>query len=248
MCTVTLIPTPGGYRLATNRDERRSRPRAARPMVRGGGGVRMVWPLDPAGGGTWVSVNDLGVTLTILNLNEAGLPPAPPAGDRRSRGLVIPPLADAPDAGAALSRLEAMDLSSHAWFRLVGIDAGGGFVARWDRVGLTSEPLDGSPVCLASSGLGDDLVRVRLPLFEGMVVASGATPASQDAFHGHRWEDRPERSVRMSRRGARTVSTTVVEVDGGAVRMSYRDDDGWAPAVALERRGAAHAAGSGARG
>ncbi len=246
MCTVSVIPTPWGYRLATNRDESRSRPLAERPSVRRAGEGRAIWPVDPSGGGTWVSASDRGLTLAILNLNEPGLPALPPAEAQRSRGLVIPGLAGAPGARAARVRLGEMDLWPFAAFRLMGVDPEGGFVARWDRRGLSFAELDGSPVCLASSGLGDEVVRERLPLFESLVVAGGPTVERQDAFHGHTWDDRPERSVMMSRAEARTVSTTVVEMREDRVVMRYRDDAGWAPAVEVARPRAGRAAGSGA--
>jgi hypothetical protein len=43
----------------------------------------------------------------------------------------------------------------------------------------------------------------------------------QARFHAHRWPQRPELSVRMARRGARTVSRSVVDVDPAAIRFEY---------------------------
>jgi len=76
-------------------------------------------------------------------------------------------------------------------------------------------------VCLVSSGLGDTLVRPRLELFDQEVLNPGVTPARQDAYHAHRWPDRPEISVAMERAAARTVSRTIVEVVPARVTMRY---------------------------
>jgi hypothetical protein len=55
-----------------------------------------------------------------------------------------------------------------------------------------------------------------------MTMATGDPAAQQDAFHAHRWRDRPAVSVHMSRPDACTVSTTIVEVTTGEVRMTYQ--------------------------
>ena len=57
-----------------------------------------------------------------------------------------------------------------------------------------------------------------------MVVALAATEAQverQQAFHAHRWPDRPEVSVLMTRRDARTVSRTAIEVTEARVSLRY---------------------------
>ncbi len=84
--------------------------------------------------------------------------------------------------------------------------------ASWDRTDLLITRHHAAPLCLASSGLGDHLVQSRLPLFDGMVLAAGATPEAQDLFHHHTWPDRPELSVMMHRAEARTVSVTTLEI------------------------------------
>ncbi len=77
-----------------------------------------------------------------------------------------------------------------------------------------------------SSGLGDHVVEPpRRALFTRMFA--GAAPddfaAIQDAFHRHRWPDRPHLSVDMDRADAETVSLTVIELDDVSVTMRYVD-------------------------
>jgi hypothetical protein len=168
--------------------------------------------MDLEGGGTWIAASDRGLCLCLLNLNLDPAPELPRRG--RSRGLVIPELIDSADPRVALNRLSGLDLGRFAPFRLVAIGSDRGIgEARWDRDDLSVTWHSGAPICFASSGLGDDLVLPRLDLFEEMVVASGAAPGRQDAFHRHRWPGRPEISVLMSREDARTVSLTTLEVD-----------------------------------
>lgn len=222
MCTVSVIASGSGYRLVTNRDEQRTRPRAEAPAWRDDP-VRAIWPRDPGGGGTWVAAAESGLTLCLLNVN---IPPNGRAEPVRSRGGLIPALLDSRDPGEVMARVRGMDLSPYAPFRLVAVGPGPVVHdARWDGLALcVSEHLSGGawrPVCWASSGLGDELVEPRLPLFE-QVVCRDPTPAAQDAFHRHRWADRPEISVLMSRADARTVSIAAIEV-GDGVEMSYEE-------------------------
>lgn len=240
MCTLTLIPTECGFRLVTNRDESRQRPRALAPALREASGCRAVWPVDPRGGGTWVAATDAGLALSILNYNPApaGELPVPPRA--QSRGAIIPAIIGAGASSEAITALASLDLERFLPFRLVAADREAIAVGRWDGEALSVERRALAPSCFVSSGLGDALVAPRLELFDRWMAERGATAEAQDAFHEHQWPDRTEISVRMSRPDARTVSTTTVEVDGNAgaaasVRMGHRDDDGetWVEAPAL---------------
>lgn len=233
MCTTSIIALDGrtpGYRLVFNRDELRSREAASPPLWRRvgalsgpGGVVRAIWPKDTAAGGTWIAATERGLTLCLLNLNLEPPPshPAPhPAGERISRGLLIPKLVVEKDAESVMGALGRRKLERFAPFRLMAVEAGEDgprmWEARWDGVVLTTLPPRVGPMCFVSSGLGDSRVRARLALFEERVLRVGPTAGVQDEFHRHRWADRPEISVVMGREGARTVSITTVEVTARA--------------------------------
>jgi len=238
VCTVSIIETPSGYRMAHSRDEQRSRRPGEPPAVRINGGVRVVSPRDPDAGGTWLAAREDGLTLAIMNVNPGG---GAPRGER-SRGLIVRDLAESipseprgPDIAGAVGAIEP---SLYSPFRLVAVWLG---VDTQDPVraaawawrgarGLEREDAD-LPACWATSGLGDSVVRARLPLFDEM-VAPDPTPASQDAFHRHRWPDRGPESVLMSRPDARTVSISTVETaraetgtsaGPASVRMTYTE-------------------------
>lgn len=230
MCTVSVIALrAGGFRLVTNRDESPDRPAALPPAWRDlpGSGTRAVWPTDPAGGGTWVGAVAGGLVLTLLNVNDPEAP-SPDPGRRTSRGTLIPALLALPDAPSAMEGLAGLELERFEPFRLVAAgpaEAGGVRILEraWDGSRLGAAVEHGAPACFASSGLGDDLVRPRLELFREMLAPDPTDPSAQEAFHAHRWPDRPEISVMMSRPGARTVSVTRVEVvgEGPAVRLMH---------------------------
>jgi Transport and Golgi organisation 2 len=223
MCTVTVIPLghAGGFRVACNRDERRTRPPARPPEVRGFGPRRGVMPVDPEAGGTWVAANDAGLVLTLLNYNTT--PPARPAAPA-SRGLIIPSLLECETAEEAAGRGADLVVSEFQPFRLVMLDRNGCAELTSDgrELALCRHSLKAGPLLFTSSGLGDDLVAgPRRELFF-RTMANAPDAAGQDAFHRHRWPGRPEVSVCMSRGDASTVSFTVVELVDRGVTMFYR--------------------------
>jgi uncharacterized protein with NRDE domain len=195
------------------------------------GGVRALWPVDPDGGGTWIGVNDRGVAASLLNVNPAHADHSGASG-LASRGAIIPAIIDVSRAADAIKRLGGLDLACFRPFRVVIADVRSIFEAAWDRRTLRVERRPLAPACFVSSGLGDARALPRLDLWREWLRIGRPNEDLQDAFHRHQWADRPEISVRMSRADARTVSTTVVEVRGGALAarrpgaivMRYTDD------------------------
>lgn len=233
-----------GFRLVTNRDELRSRPPAVDPEWHDFAPTstnlsahptrpnRAIYPIDPAGGGTWVGGSTSGLVLCLLNGNPIPPCPLPPPHLLTSRGVIIPRLFSLAGSSRsvfeALKHLHTFDLNRFAPFRLVAVAPSDdpelqGFVAVeacWDRAELTTREHPPGPACFVSSGLGDPLVKPRITLFNELVRAAcvplADLPTEQDRFHRHTWDDRPEISVMMSRRDARTVSITSVEVIASA--------------------------------
>ena len=230
MCTASIIPLQsGGFRVVINRDELRSRPNALRPTaLELENGVRAAWPTDAQAGGTWVAASDRGLVLTLLNGNPTPFPQLPPEEELVSRGLIVPSLIGSESAEQAATRISRLDLLHYAPFRFVAADSRVIADAVWDRSRLRVTRRAMRATCFVSSGLGDAQAGPRLGLFRRFMARQGASAAAQDSFHAHRWADRPEISVMMSRAEARTISVTAVEVSGvdGVVTMNYRDDAG----------------------
>jgi hypothetical protein len=139
-----------------------------RPEVVGG--------LDVLAGGSWLGINDWGVTAAVLN-RTGSLGPAP---DRRSRGeLVLEALdhADAVDAAAALSHL---DPDAYRTFNLIIADERDGFWLR--HAGgrrIEVNPLKEGLSLIAAGDL-DDLATRRLEL---AMPAFRAWPVPQPDEH-----------------------------------------------------------------
>lgn len=219
MCTVSWIFHPGGYELFCNRDETRQRARALPPRRFEGEGAAYLAPEDGDAGGTWITVNELGLALCLLNRY-----PDPGGGPYRSRGLLVRELAGcatAEEVAARLARRGDAGALPYRPFRLLTLEPGAPpAVAVWDgrrlepRAGAVTPPLSSSS--FDPAGIGE--VRRRL-----WRAALPETPSSEGLLAFHR-SHRPRRgplSPCMHRGDARTVSLTWVGVRRTAVEMSY---------------------------
>jgi hypothetical protein len=238
MCTVTIVQHDDGFRVMCNRDERRTRPPALPPRLQRIGTRRAAFPLDPLGGGTWIGVNDAGVTLALLNRTAF----RPVAGDARalarprSRGFIVRKALAFGSAESIVDALAALDVTEFEPFRLVIVDARLVITAESDGARLdTTRTTLTQPMLFTSSSLGDALVdRPRRDLFDRMVIhAAGRRLDAQAQFHRHQWHARPQISVRMERADAMTVSRTIVDVTARGRRLVYEP---LTPAAAWQRR------------
>jgi hypothetical protein len=230
MCTVTAVPwvrlsspawtaDPLLLRVECSRDELRTRAEALPPVVQTLEGRRVVMPLDPESGGSWIAANENGLVFSLLNVNQTN---APAAG--LSRGGVVPRLAAAASASDALARMLAMEAGRYRPFRLLILDASQ-LVECWiegGRLRYRRAYLQDA-VMRTSSSLGDAVVEgPRRTLFRRFFRAASRPAAAQDAFHEHQWPGREDVSVRMERGDALTVSRTIVEVSSRFATMIYR--------------------------
>jgi Transport and Golgi organisation 2 len=245
MCTVTVIPlagpnasTSGGFRLACNRDEMRSRAEALPPVERVYGSRHARLPVDPASDGTWIALNDAGLALTLLNVNpvrrdswgpggafvDPGAPrPGPPRGQARSRGEIIPNLLHCSTAEGAAALAADLDPQCYLPFRVVCCDRRDLIDIRSDGNALhtTRRPTSAGAVLFTSSGLGDSLVQ---PPREALFAAWSSHPWTadrQDAFHRLTDPEEGHLGVCMTRIDARTVSFTSIQVDKTVCELSY---------------------------
>jgi hypothetical protein len=231
LCTVAFLPdASSGYLLGHNRDERVRRSRGLPPRRHRWGGRTILAPSDPDGGGTWIGVNDAGITVCLLNAShrEPSRLPAVP----QSRGLVA---VGALRAGSiAHLRLwieaNALTLREMRAFHLVAAEAGsGGRRAktarfRWDGIRGRWD-LHTGPALFVSSGFDQAAAeRARTAAWRRLLRSDPAPGREALAlwFASHE----PERgalSVCMHRPEARTVSRTIVLVGGDQAEMRYRD-------------------------
>lgn len=221
MCTVSIVPHASGYRLMCNRDEQRSRVRAIPPTLRRTGGRLAAFPIDPAGGGTWVGVNDAGLAIALLN--RASGRRAGTAG--QSRGRIVRRLLAEGSLRAACQAAHALELTRFNPFRLVLVTGGHCATITSDGRTLRDEHHRlNAPAVFTSSSLGDELVEgPRRQLFARLVLGAADAPLhGQVRFHRHQWRTRPEISVLMARHEAATVSRTTIDVTRCGQSLLYQ--------------------------
>ncbi|MCV6603730.1 MAG: NRDE family protein, partial [Porticoccaceae bacterium] len=84
MCTLSWIQHQDSYSLVFNRDELNSRQRALPPALKTAlDGSRYLSPTDTDAGGSWLQVNEHGLTACLLNYYAAD---TAPSDDVHSRG------------------------------------------------------------------------------------------------------------------------------------------------------------------
>jgi hypothetical protein len=221
VCTVTWVRRRGGFVLGANRDELRTRSRAHPPRLHEREGTRWVAPVDSDAGGSWVTANEHGLALALLNGWFASRGPAPDAW--RSRGLLVDDLAPLATAGDVASALAGLDLSVYRPFTLAALDPGAPtLVASWDGAEFLVEARADGHAPLCSSSLdAERATRTRTELWR---AGGGVADAeAQGAFHASHAEGPGPWSVCMHREDAATVSFTRIEVAAGSVELRYGD-------------------------
>src|SRR5882724_10196013 len=117
MCTVTLIARENGYALGMNRDERLTRVRALPPARHSINARTTLFPSEP-GGGTWIGVNDAGVTFALINWYSVA---ARVSRHPVSRGEVVRSALGFDAATAVENQFANFPLERANPFRLIGI-------------------------------------------------------------------------------------------------------------------------------
>ena len=219
MCTVSWIYQDAGYHLFCNRDEKHTRRPALKAQLLTRGGMRFVAPIDGDFGGTWIAVNELGLSLALVNRG-----PASPA--QLSRGLLIMNLIASPTLSDVAERFAARNLSDFAAFTLLGLAPGtpavlfnwngreSGVIDDADRyMPLVSSSVD-REACEAQRRATLETIRAKSPeLRPGALLAYHRSHSPAPSAH----------SVCMHRDDAQTVSFTWVTVDSAGANMYYAD-------------------------
>jgi len=223
---LTWHDEPGGYRMFFNRDERRERKPATPPAVLRRGDTRFVAPLDGDFGGTWIAVNEFGLSVCLLN----GFPPAGAVAvrdrsDYTSRGHLTLTLIESPTAARVAGRLREIELEPYRPFVLFVIEPGaGGVLAEWS--GSSLQISDGRPPrqpIVSSSFFTEEVRRNRVAVFGRLRERSGALSpqALHLKYHRSHLPDRGPHSPCMHRPDASTVSFAHIHVTETAVCFDY---------------------------
>jgi hypothetical protein len=181
--------------------------------------VKYLAPIDPDFSGTWIATNEFGISLCLLNGENA------PHGRRpcSSRGLLIPDLIWARSMDDCQFLLRQTDLTQYAAFSLALLEPGlPGMVARWNGRTLTIVPGD-AQVPLTSSSY--DPAGVRRARVDEFTRRSANAPRIDAAllywFHSSHGASPGAYSPCMHRDDAETVSFSWITVTSDTVRFLY---------------------------
>jgi hypothetical protein len=219
VCTLSFRTQGDGYELFFSRDERRTRAAARPPRLESAADVRFLAPHDPEGGGTWLSANQHGVTLALLNRYGVSAP----GSDFESRGSLVLRLANARSLREVEGRLRALPLARFQPFDLAAFEPETP-AARfgWDGHTLEVDAEARGPLC--SSAVADAEARAarRARLAELCSRDAGrVASASLETFHREHAPARGVLSTCMHRADAKTVSLSRVRVTAARVALAY---------------------------
>ena len=218
MCTASWLRSDAGYELFFNRDERRTRARGLPPRPARLRGVRFLAPIDLACGGSWLAVNELGVTLCLLNRY-----PDFHAPDAKvtSRGLLVLGMADAAGAADVSARLGESNLRAYRPFRLLVVEPGREVAAfAWAGDVLEESRLADDDFETSSSRDDDAARRSRLELWRRLRREDGGA-GWRERFHRSHWPAASALSVCMHREDAESESFCHVRVGVERIETRY---------------------------
>lgn len=221
MCTVSFIARRRGYLLAMNRDEQLTRAKGLPPKIIPAGGRKVICPSEP-GGGTWIAVNDAGVTFALINWYSIT---ARVQQDPVSRGAIVNSVSAQTQSAAADEILAKLPLKRTHPFRLVGVFPATKRVVewRWDLQRLARKNHSWRTRQFISSGFDEPkAVRIRSRTFRlaQRQESTGTLDWLRRLHRSHAPEAGPF-STCMHRDDAATVSYAEVAVAMRKVMMRY---------------------------
>lgn len=234
MCTLTWThhapgaPATDGYRLWFNRDELRSRgPEVPPQLEQTPNGLSYIAPADSDAGGTWLAVNELGVTVALLNGYRSSR--GQDRAEWRSRGHLVRELADTRSLAQVWRRMEPARLREFRPLVLAVLSpAKPALIVRWDGLDVTLDSRGQRQLPITSSSFEQSEAQLRRrSLYRERVVTDplsgeAADPAELAAFQAWTPEAGADAfSPSMSRPDAATRSQCHVEVTRDSVLLHY---------------------------
>ncbi|MFO1475329.1 MAG: NRDE family protein [Verrucomicrobiota bacterium] len=223
MCTVSFIPRRNGYAVAMNRDEKLARAAGLPPKVRTLRGRAVLCPSEP-GGGTWIAVNDAGVTLALINWYSVK---ASVKRDAISRGEVVKGASAAGGPEDVISALSLLPLPAINPFRLIAVFSATLEISewRWDLKRLVHRKHPWAPRQWISSGYDEPKAQqIRSAAFR---FARSQSPELNLAWlrrlHSSHSPCCGPFSTCMHRADAATVSRTEITLCLRQATMRYQD-------------------------
>ena len=229
MCTVSWLRRPidsaeanvGAYELFFNRDELKTRKPALPPRLKTIDGVKMLTPEDGDAGGTWMAVNEYGLTVCLLNYYDR--PYELMSGESfTSRGLLVLALAGKRSVSEAQHYLDTESMRHYRAFHVLMLDKSDCASATWNGERITH---DSAPLCPMSSSSYETqfVITGRQRLFRDIFASSTPSPEALFEFQQSHLPEKGPFSVCMHRPEAGTVSHSHVRVTDDLAEYSYID-------------------------
>src|SRR6266566_6653524 len=241
MCTVSFLPSPQGFYLAMNRDEKRDRFAALPPEIVEFENHRVLFPREPTGG-TWISANDAGVCLALINWHRIK---REPNNGVHSRGEVIRKLVGISTSDEISTAVKKLPLRKLRPFRLIAIVSAENRVIewRWNLNRLSVRKHSWESRHWFSSSFDEPRAEVERAKVCASFVAGGDDPGKGEtsqrragtgvnaAGYSVKWlrqlhrSHAPKRgpfSICMHRPDAATVSYTEVSISASRATMRYK--------------------------
>lgn len=228
MCTLTYFLTDNGYELFFNRDEQRARSAAIPPKINTHNTA--IYPVDPQGNGTWLAVNNQGVSLALLNYYHAKKyaqnTTEPKLNDVKnvSRGQLI--LSLIKNNNDIKKQLGNIDLTVYQPFQLcifpknLSLKNEQVVSIKWDGGKLFEEE---TTLPITSSSVDFEEVKaMRVLKYKNIVNEEIANAEQLTTFH-YSQENEGKYSVNMQRPDAMTVSVSHIIVDD-TISFIYHDN------------------------
>ena len=218
---MTWFTKESGYELFFNRDEQLSRRRAELPSIQKNEIVDYISPTDSDAGGTWIAVNQHGITVCLLNHYQ--FEQIETYKKWTSRGEIVRSFALTTNLKSAENNFYDLDLNDYRAFRMFIIDQKGNnrlFV--WDGHSARIECNVTTPKS-SSSVDSKNVKKKRKNLFRDLNLIESKDAKKFIDYHTSHLPSKSKDSVCMHRDDAKTVSLSHVNVTDQGIEFSYAD-------------------------
>lgn len=224
MCTVTWFYAQDEYHLMSNRDELHTRLPAYPPTIHKQGRVQFIAPIDADAGGTWIGVNQFGITLCLLNRYHD--PVIQRQDPYTSRGLLVMEQLECSSLSSLREHIARLDLTQFKPFTLLALALESSpLLLEWTGKRLLIDEDASSSLPLVSSSCDQKgVMAFRQQQFQQLLAKSGKIEHHMlKAFHCSHPPEPSAYSTCMHRSDAATVSFSAVRVTAEGISFFYQD-------------------------
>ena len=223
MCTATWLRHDDGFTLCFNRDESKLRDDALPPTIHTIDNTKVLMPIDPEGGGSWIAANEHGLVICLLNHYGATINHE--ERDWMSRGLIVRSLSSVATIADVDEQIQQFPLSRLRGFQVLALSSCGtqeDNISSWVWDGhLLVHVHNGQPIFSSSAFNTQPVISTRVQNFEQHIANSSASVNSLREFHRSHNPMDGSCGVCMDRPEAQTVSYTEITVSAANVEMHY---------------------------